>query len=100
MSGFTKQTTIVWDKTSKVTGNGPDSPQYAEMQEESHNKIVELQTAGKMSFTSDSTTDGTTFTNKRFFSTTEAAQEWLDFSVYLSEKYNTTRLSATITDVV
>lgn len=95
---FTKQTTIVWDKSSKLVDGASDSS-YAAFNAEDVAKTQEMRIAGKMSYAGKRTMDGNTFTATRTFIDEASAQEWIDFNRYLSEKYNKPIISATISDI-
>lgn len=95
---FTKQTTIVWDKSGKLDGGASD-PSYAAYNAEDMAKSEEMRQAGKMSYAGKRTMDGNTFTATRTFIDEAAAQEWIDFNRAMSEKYNKPIISATISDI-
>ncbi len=93
---FTKQTTIVWDKSNSLL-DLMDSTEFSTI---FNDKIKEMQTSLKMFFGTGSWAEGdTTITVKRLFADEASANEWISFNQSLASTYNKTIISFSVSTI-
>ncbi len=93
---FTKQTTIVWDKSNSLL-DLMDSDEFSDV---FNGKIAEMQKNLKMFMGNGSWQEAdSTITVKRLFSDAESANEWIAFNQGLATTYNKTIVSSSVNDL-